>query len=174
MEGAVMALTFFATCVTFGIAVAAWWGRRAIFPKVQDGPLQAYKVAMAKLSFRLRLVLGLVTAILLDTGVQIFWKIGVIDIPDSVLPWQLLGAVAERPVFLLVLALMLGQLINWLQVLSLADLSFAKPFTSLSYVTVSVVSAFFLGERLHIFQIVGIGIIIAGVWFVSRSKPVEV
>jgi len=129
---------------------------------------------MAKLSFRLRLVLGLVTAILLDTGVQIFWKIGVIDIPDSVLPWQLLGAVAERPVFLLVLALMLGQLINWLQVLSLADLSFAKPFTSLSYVTVSVVSAFFLGERLHIFQIVGIGIIIAGVWFVSRSKPVEV
>jgi len=128
---------------------------------------------MAKLSFRLRLVLGLATAILLDTGVQIFWKVGVIDIPDSVLPWQLLGAVAERPIFLVVLALMLAQLVNWLQVLSLADLSFAKPFTSLSYVTVSVVSAFFLGEHLHIFQIAGIGIIVAGVWFVSRSQPVE-
>jgi drug/metabolite transporter (DMT)-like permease len=128
---------------------------------------------MAKLSFRLRLVLGLATAILLDTAVQIFWKIGVIDIPDSVLPWELLGAVAERPIFLLVLALMLAQLLNWLHVLSLADLSFAKPFTSLSYVTVGTVSAFFLGERLNIVQIAGIGIIIAGVWFVSRSRPVE-
>ena len=128
---------------------------------------------MAKLSLRLRLVLGLATAILLDTGVQIFWKIGVIDIPDSVLPWELLGAVIERPIFLVVVALMVAQLFNWLHVLSLADLSFAKPFTSLSYVTVSVVAAIWLGERLHIVQIAGIGIIIAGVWCVSRSKPVE-
>jgi drug/metabolite transporter (DMT)-like permease len=164
------ALTFFATCVTCVAAIAAGWAARA---KVHGGPLQAYRVTMAKLSFRLRLVLGLATAILLDTAVQIFWKIGVIDIPDSVLPWELLGAVAERPIFLLVLALMLAQLFNWLHVLSLADLSFAKPFTSLSYVTVGTVSAFFLGERLNIVQIAGIGIIIAGVWFVSRSRPVE-
>ena len=122
---------------------------------------------------RWRLVLGLAVAILLDTGVQIFWKVGLIDIPDSVQPWQLLGAVAERPIFLVVLALMLAQLFNWLHVLSLADLSFAKPFTSLSYVTVSVVAAIWLGERLHIVQIAGIGIIIAGVWFVSRSEPVS-
>ena len=128
---------------------------------------------MSGYSVRLRLVAGLVFAILLDTGVQIFWKMGVIDIPDSVLPWELMGAVFERPIFLIVLALMLAQLFNWLSVLSLADLSFAKPFTSLSYVTVSVVSWFWLGERLHIIQIIGIGVIIAGVWCVSRSKPVE-
>lgn len=128
---------------------------------------------MANYSVRLRLVIGLVAAVLLDTGVQIFWKIGVIDIPDSVLPWDLLGAVVERPIFLLVLALMLAQLVNWLQVLSLADLSFAKPFTSLSYVTVSAVSFFWLGERLHMVQVLGIAIIIAGVWCVSRSQPVE-
>ena len=128
---------------------------------------------MATYSVRLRLVIGLVAAVLLDTGVQIFWKMGVIDIPDSVLPWELLGAVFERPIFLLVLALMLAQLINWLQVLSLADLSFAKPFTSLSYVTVSVVSFIFLGERLHFVQVLGIATIVAGVWCVSRSSPVE-
>ena len=128
---------------------------------------------MATYSVRLRLVIGLVAAVLLDTGVQIFWKMGVIDIPDSVLPWELLGAVFERPIFLLVLALMLAQLINWLQVLSLADLSFAKPFTSLSYVTVSVVSFLWLGERLHAVQVLGIATIVAGVWCVSRSAPVE-
>jgi len=128
---------------------------------------------MATYSVRLRLVIGLVAAVLLDTGVQIFWKMGVIDIPDSVLPWELLGAVFERPIFLLVLALMLAQLVNWLQVLSLADLSFAKPFTSLSYVTVSAVSFFLLGERLQFVQVLGIATIIAGVWCVSRSSPVE-
>jgi drug/metabolite transporter (DMT)-like permease len=128
---------------------------------------------MATYSVRLRLVIGLVAAVLLDTGVQIFWKMGVIDIPDSVLPWELLGAVFERPIFLLVLALMLAQLVNWLQVLALADLSFAKPFTSLSYVSVSAVSFFLLGERLQFVQVLGIAIIIAGVWFVSRSSPVE-
>jgi drug/metabolite transporter (DMT)-like permease len=128
---------------------------------------------MATYSVRLRLAIGLVAAVLLDTGVQIFWKMGVIDIPDSVLPWELLGAVFERPIFLLVLALMLAQLVNWLQVLSLADLSFAKPFTSLSYVTVSAVSFFWLGERLHFAQVLGIATIIAGVWCVARSAPVE-
>ena len=75
--------------------------------------------------------------------------------------------------FLLVGALMLAQLFNWLKVLSMADLSFAKPFTSLSYVTVSIVSLFLLGERLHVIQIIGIGVIIAGVWFVSRTEPVS-
>lgn len=124
-------------------------------------------------SVRWRLFLGLAVAILLDTGVQIFWKIGVIDIPDSVLPWELLGAVTERPIFLLVLALMLAQLFNWLSVLSMADLSFAKPFTSISYITVSLVSFFVLGEHLHILQVLGIGIIIAGIWCVSRSEPVS-
>jgi drug/metabolite transporter (DMT)-like permease len=128
---------------------------------------------MATYSVRLRLVVGLVAAVLLDTSVQILWKMGVIDIPDSVLPWELLGAVTERPIFLLVLALMLAQLVNWLQVLSLADLSFAKPFTSLSYVTVSAVSFFLLGERLQLVQILGIAIIVAGVWCVARSAPVE-
>lgn len=124
-------------------------------------------------SSRWRLFLGLTVAVLLDTGVQIFWKMGVIDIPDSVLPWQLLSAVTERPIFLLVIALMLAQLFNWLSVLSMADLSFAKPFTSISYITVSLVSFFVLGEHLHALQVLGIAIIVAGVWCVSRSEPVS-
>ena len=122
---------------------------------------------------RWRLVLGLAIAILLDTGVQILWKLGVIGVPENLPPQQLLQAILERPVFLLVGALMLAQLFNWLKVLSMADLSFAKPFTSLSYVTVSIVSLFLLGERLHVIQIIGIGVIIAGVWFVSRTEPVS-
>ena len=124
-------------------------------------------------SIRWRLVLGLAIAILLDTGVQIFWKVGVIDLPDDVQPMLLLHAILERPIFLVVGALMLAQLFNWLSVLSMADLSFAKPFTSLSYVTVGVVAVLVFDEHPHFVQILGVGVIILGVWFVSRSEPVS-
>jgi drug/metabolite transporter (DMT)-like permease len=124
-------------------------------------------------SIRWRLVLGLAIAILLDTGVQIFWKVGVIGLPDNVQPQLLLHAILERPIFLVVGALMLAQLVNWLSVLSMADLSFAKPFTSLSYVTVGAVALFVFDERPHFVQVLGVGVIILGVWFVSRSEPVS-
>jgi len=110
-------------------------------------------------------------AIAIDTSIQIFWKLGVLDIPETTSPWAFVTAMAERPVFLLVLALMLAQLINWVKVLALADLSFAKPICALSYVTVSLVSYFALGEKLHPVQIAGIFIIVIGVWFVSRGGP---
>jgi hypothetical protein len=48
---------------------------------------------MAFSSIRWRLVLGLAIAILLDTGVQIFWKVGVIGLPDNVQPQLLLHAI---------------------------------------------------------------------------------
>lgn len=126
---------------------------------------------MTLITPRLQLVLGLIAAIAIDTAIQIFWKVGVIDVPASLTPWTMVELLTHRPILLLVLALMLAQLINWLRVLALADLSFAKPITSLSYVTVSVVSYYVLGEHLHPVQVAGIGVIIIGVWFVSRGAP---
>ena len=61
------------------------------------------------------------------------------------------------------------QLVNWLRVLDHADLSYAKPFTSLSYVTVSILSVVLLEERIAPLQLVGIGVIVAGVWCVAST-----
>jgi drug/metabolite transporter (DMT)-like permease len=119
----------------------------------------------------LRLVIGLAVAIALDTGLQLVWKAGIAGIPDTTSVWETIVAVALNPIFILVVVLMAAQLVNWLKVLDHADLSYAKPFTSLSYVTVCFLSVLLLGEHVAAMQIVGIIVVIAGVWCVSMTKP---
>ena len=84
--------------------------------------------------------------------------------------WETLVAIALNPIFVLVAAFMGAQLVNWLKVLDHADLSYAKPFTSLSYVTVCVLSVLLLGEHIAPLQIVGIVVVVAGVWCVSQTR----
>jgi drug/metabolite transporter (DMT)-like permease len=117
-----------------------------------------------------RLVIGLAVAIALDTGLQLVWKTGIADLPDTSSVRETLVAIALNPIFILVAVFMCAQLVNWLKVLDHADLSYAKPFTSLSYVTVCVLSVLLLGERIAPLQVVGILIVVAGVWCVSRTK----
>jgi drug/metabolite transporter (DMT)-like permease len=119
--------------------------------------------------FPVRLVIGLAVAIVLDTALQLVWKTGVADLPDTSSLRELLAAVAHKPIFILVVVFMAAQLVNWLKVLDHADLSFAKPFTSLSYVTVCGLSVLLLGERIAPLQIVGIAVVVAGVWCVSQT-----
>jgi drug/metabolite transporter (DMT)-like permease len=119
--------------------------------------------------FPFRLAIGLAVAIALDTGLQLVWKTGVADLPDTSSLRELVVAVARHPIFILVVVFMAAQLVNWLKVLDHADLSYAKPFTSLSYVTVCVLSVLLLGERIAPLQILGIAIVVAGVWCVSQT-----
>jgi drug/metabolite transporter (DMT)-like permease len=118
----------------------------------------------------LRLAIGLAVAIALDTALQLVWKTGIAAIPDSASAWEAVVAVALNPIFILVVVFMAAQLVNWLKVLDHADLSYAKPFTSLSYVTVCFLSVLVLGEHIAFMQIVGILVVIAGVWCVSMTK----
>ena len=118
----------------------------------------------------LRLVIGLAVAIALDTGLQLVWKTGVAALPDTSSVWETLVAIALNPIFIVVAAFMGAQLVNWLKVLDHADLSYAKPFTSLSYVTVCVLSVLLLGERIAPLQNLGIVVVVAGVWCVSQTR----
>jgi drug/metabolite transporter (DMT)-like permease len=120
--------------------------------------------------YPLRLVIGLAVAIALDTALQLVWKAGIADLPATASLRELAVAVVRNPIFLLVVVFMAAQLVNWLKVLDHADLSFAKPFTSLSYVTVCVLSVALLGERIAPLQILGIVIVVAGVWCVSQTR----
>ena len=62
-----------------------------------------------------------------------------------------------------------AQLINWLRVLEMSDLSYSQPITSLSYISVLGFSVVWLGEELDPLKVAGILLIIAGVWFISRG-----
>jgi drug/metabolite transporter (DMT)-like permease len=119
--------------------------------------------------FPARLVVGLGIAVATDTALQLLWKTGIADLPDVETIADILAAVAQAPIFILVVALMAIQLVNWLRVLDHADLSYAKPFTSLSYVTVSILSVLVLGERIAPLQLVGVAVVVAGVWCVAST-----
>lgn len=119
--------------------------------------------------FPTRLVIGLGIAVATDTALQLLWKTGIADLPEVESIADVLSAVAQAPIFILVVALMAIQLVNWLKVLDHADLSYAKPFTSLSYVTVSILSVLLLGETIAPLQLVGIAVVVAGVWCVAST-----
>jgi drug/metabolite transporter (DMT)-like permease len=116
-----------------------------------------------------RLILGLLAAVLLDTSVQLFWKTAIETLPSDI--GFSLGLVRE-PLFLVVLTLMTAQFLNWIKVLGQADLSFAKPITALSFVNVLVFSAIFLKEHVTTLQTLGVLLVLSGVWFISQSDHV--
>jgi len=57
-------------------------------------------------------------------------------------------------------------------VLSNADLSYAQPVTSLSYVSVFCLSVLYLKEATDLIQIAGIALVLAGIWFISQTQHV--
>lgn len=118
----------------------------------------------------IKLILGLALTIAIDTVVQLAWKIGAVELPDLTLSWSLVSFVLHQATFYIVVGLMLLQLFNWLMVLAEADLSFAQPITALSRITVCLASAFFLGERVAVPQMIGIAMVCAGAWCICQTR----
>ncbi len=83
--------------------------------------------------------------------------------------WKVAATDFEPLVITLVVVIFIAQLINWLRVLQVSDLSYSQPITSLSYITVLWFSVTWLGEQLDALKIAGILLILAGVWFISRG-----
>ena len=122
--------------------------------------------------FPTRLAVGLLLAIVIDTALQLVWKSAVLSLPNDGLRWLNLQAILHSPLFIFVIFLMACQFFNWLMVLGNADLSYAQPVTSLSYVTVFCLSVLYLKEGTDLIQIAGILLVLAGVWFISRTDHV--
>jgi len=119
-----------------------------------------------------RLVAVSFLAILIDTALQLVWKSAVLSLPNDGSPWLNVQAILQNPLFLFVIFLMACQFFNWLLVLHNADLSFAQPVTSLSYVSVFFLSVLFLKEAADLLQMTGILFVLVGVWFISQTDHV--
>jgi len=112
---------------------------------------------------------GLVLAVVLDTIIQIAWKRAVSGLsPGTPVAAVALGALSS-PCFYAAMAAFAAQLYNWMRVLARADLSFAQPFTALSIITVLTLSSRLFHEHLSVSRLVGVGLILLGVFFVSRT-----
>ncbi len=135
------------------------------------GAASRYMCQVMKISRKIpiKVLIGLLVAIFLDTSIQIFWKSAVLALPGGSESWMPFASIFREPLFLGVIFIMSLQFFNWMSVLSRTDLSFAQPVTALSYVSVGVLSVLFFHEPVDAWQMLGIALVLAGVWFISRT-----
>jgi drug/metabolite transporter (DMT)-like permease len=114
-------------------------------------------------------IVGLILAVVLDTVIQITWKMAVAGVPGGVSFAVATVGVLSSPFFYVAMLAFGAQLWNWLRVLARADLSFAQPFTALSYITVFGLSSRWLHERITPAKGIGVSLILVGVFFISRT-----
>ena len=60
-------------------------------------------------------------------------------------------------------------LVLWVYCLGRVPLSFAYPFLALGYVFVAIFSHLYLGEIINGFRVLGIGLIVSGMYFILKS-----
>ena len=112
---------------------------------------------------------ALTMTIAMDTIVQLCWKFAVGQVPDTIGLWQSVVSVLHEPLFHVAVLVFFLQFFNWMIVLAHADLSYAQPITALSYVTVSGASIAIFHEYISPLRVVGLAMILIGVWVISRT-----
>ncbi len=118
-------------------------------------------------------VIALIALLLvLDTFAQIFFKMGVThlgEFPTSNLTevFEYCADMALNPFVVGGIIALFFAFFTWLKLISKVDLSFAHPMTSLVFVTIPLSASWLLHEPFHWSQIVGIILIVLGVFTVS-------
>ncbi|MBC7698750.1 MAG: EamA family transporter [Bacteroidia bacterium] len=110
--------------------------------------------------------------LLVDTFAQIFFKIGVTQLGEfpmgsfsNILHYSV--QLAQNIFVISGVVALIFAFFTWLILISKVDLSFAHPMTSLVYATIPLSASLMLNEPLHWNQMIGISIIVLGVFIVS-------
>lgn len=123
---------------------------------------------MSAISFSL-----LMTGVLLNAGAQLLLKAGTNTVgvfafsSENLVPvgWKL----ATEPHIMGGLACYVLSVIVWIMALSRVEVSIAYPMLSIGYVVNALAAWYLFGEAVTLTRLVGIGIIIVGVYIVARS-----
>jgi multidrug transporter EmrE-like cation transporter len=112
--------------------------------------------------------------VLLNAGAQLLLKAGMNQIGHfdfSIANMVPIGLrVAATPPIVVGLFAYVFSVIVWLLVLSRVQVSYAYPMLSIGYVVNAVAAYYLFGEDLSIIRIMGIVVIIAGVYLISRTS----
>ena len=116
------------------------------------------------------IILGLVSIMLLSAG-QTSLKFGLNEIGGVSLAEGLVGLfrLVQTPWVLVGFVLYAVSAILWLDVLSKLDFSLAFPMVALTYVFTLLIGRFFFGEAVGWERILGVVLILSGVFFLIRS-----
>jgi drug/metabolite transporter (DMT)-like permease len=101
---------------------------------------------------------------------QLTLKAGMKSLGPLQLSADALLRMASNPLLLVGIAIFGVSTLLWLLALMKADLSFAYPFLSLTYIAVLVGGAILFQEHVTIARVVGFAAIVTGVWIVARSE----
>ncbi|MFA5096240.1 MAG: EamA family transporter [Candidatus Omnitrophota bacterium] len=128
----------------------------------------------AKKRLTLKILLFLIFTDLVETFAQFCFKksasgAGLLRVDDLQGALFFIQSVIPSPFLWLGFICVLVIFITWVTILSKVDLSVAVPVASFSYITVPLVSAIFLHERISGLRWSGIGFILLGVILVSAS-----
>lgn len=124
---------------------------------------------MTSLSFAL-----ILTGVLLNAAAQLLLKAGTNAVGhfefhlDNALPvgWRL----ATEPHIMSGMGCYAVSLVVWIMALSRVPVSIAYPMLSIGYVVNALVAYLWLGEDVNSLRMLGIGVIVIGVFIVARSQ----
>jgi multidrug transporter EmrE-like cation transporter len=104
----------------------------------------------------------ILTGVLLNAGAQLLLKAGTNAVPLGL-------RLAIEPHILAGLACYVVSVVVWVIGLSKVPVSIAYPMLSIGYVINAIAAYYLLGEAVTPMRLVGIGIIVVGVFIVARS-----
>ncbi len=114
----------------------------------------------------------IVTSIIISSTAHIFLKKGMLT-RGRVLPTQRalahIWTIVTNPWIIGGMFLHISALVFWLWALNRVDITFAYPFLALGYVLVSLIAWLWLGEQITQTRLLGMVIIIAGIFVLSRG-----
>ena len=112
-------------------------------------------------------------AVTFNTTAQLALKIGIGKIGAFAFSWENLIPIALKvftsPVIVSGLTIYVLSVGVWLMVLSRTPVSIAYPLSSLAYVTSAIAAHYLLNENLSIIRVLGILVILLGVFLVAKS-----
>lgn len=101
---------------------------------------------------------------------QLTLKAAVTQVGKLELSAPMLLKLGTNPIFILALGVYFVSAVLWLLGLMKADLSFAYPFLSLTYIAVLLGGALLFHENITWLRLVGCGVIIGGLLVIARSE----
>lgn len=132
--------------------------KSAVKPVASSANLQSLGFVLSSVAF------GAVGQLVLKAGMNSLGAGGVQFTGETLI------RMATNPLLIVGIAIFLVSTVLWLLALSKADLSFAYPFLSLTYMAVLVGGAFLFHEQVTLSRVIGFAIIVTGVWIVARSE----
>lgn len=112
--------------------------------------------------------------VLLNASAQLLLKAGMNNIGQFAFSWANVWPIsiklAANPFIILGLSCYVFSVIFWLLVLSRTDLSYAYPLVSIGYIITTIAAVLFLHEAVSLQRIIGILIIMLGVYLVTRTN----